>query len=172
MGPIGVQEMFGIFLIALLLFGPKKLPELGRLLGKGLSEFRRAKSELKTTFDTHMRELEREAQLAEQSDRAKKALTAANANPAPVVYTPAPAQSLHERLASEAAAQDYSSVHYPYPYEDSVHSPASEPLAAVSPPAAAPAPEPLPVTGTVARANGVQAVTVQVPAVAEEERPA
>ncbi len=63
MGPVGVPEMFLIFILALLLFGPKKLPELGRMLGKGLSEFRRAKNELKSTFETHMRELERETQL-------------------------------------------------------------------------------------------------------------
>ena len=62
MGPLGGQEMIAIFILALLLFGPKKLPELGRLLGKGLSEFRRAKSELKATFETHLHELEREAQ--------------------------------------------------------------------------------------------------------------
>ena len=61
MGPIGVQEIILIFLVALVLFGPKKLPELGRLLGKGLTEYRRAKSELKSTFETHLRELEREA---------------------------------------------------------------------------------------------------------------
>ena len=60
MGPVGVPEMFLIFTLALLLFGPKKLPELGRMLGKGLSEFRRAKNELKSTFETHMRELEKE----------------------------------------------------------------------------------------------------------------
>lgn len=63
MGPIGVQEMIALFVIALLLFGPKKLPELGRTLGKALTEFRRAKNELKTTFESHMRELERETQL-------------------------------------------------------------------------------------------------------------
>jgi sec-independent protein translocase protein TatA len=61
MGPIGVQEMMLIFVVALVLFGPKKMPELGRLLGKGLTEFRRAKNELKSTFETHLRELEREA---------------------------------------------------------------------------------------------------------------
>ena len=37
MGPLGMQEMMLIFLLALLLFGPKKLPELGKLLGKGLT---------------------------------------------------------------------------------------------------------------------------------------
>ena len=71
MGPIGAQEMFLIFLVALLLFGPKKLPELGRMLGKGLTEFRRAKNELKTTFEGHMRELERETNLKEEAEKLK-----------------------------------------------------------------------------------------------------
>src|SRR5213083_2059106 len=62
MGPVGVQEMIIIFLVALVLFGPKKLPELGKTLGKALTEFRRAQSELKSTFETHMRELERETE--------------------------------------------------------------------------------------------------------------
>lgn len=60
MGPLGVQEMIVIFLVALVLFGPKKLPELGRTLGKAITEFRRAQSELKATFDQHMKELEKE----------------------------------------------------------------------------------------------------------------
>jgi sec-independent protein translocase protein TatA len=67
MGPLGVQEMLGIFMIALLLFGPKKLPELGRMLGKAVSEFRRAKNELKTTFESHLSELEREVQAEKYS---------------------------------------------------------------------------------------------------------
>ena len=61
MGPVGVQEMVVIFLVALVLFGPKKLPELGKTIGKAITEFRRAQSELKATFDTHMRELEKES---------------------------------------------------------------------------------------------------------------
>lgn len=60
MGPLGVQEMIVIFLIALVLFGPKKLPELGRTIGKAITEFRRAQSELKATFEHHMKELEKE----------------------------------------------------------------------------------------------------------------
>jgi TatA/E family protein of Tat protein translocase len=58
--------MIAIFLIALLLFGPKKLPELGRTLGKALTEFRRAKNELKSTFESHMAELERETRVDSQ----------------------------------------------------------------------------------------------------------
>ena len=72
MGPLGAPEMFVIVLLALLLFGPKKLPELGRMLGKGLTEFRRAKNELKSTFESHMQELEREARLAEQAEVSKR----------------------------------------------------------------------------------------------------
>ena len=46
MGNIGFPEMVLIFVVALLVFGPKRLPELGRSLGRGLSEFRRASSDL------------------------------------------------------------------------------------------------------------------------------
>jgi len=52
--------MVVIFLVALVLFGPKKLPELGRTLGKAIAEFRRAQSELKATFEREMQDLERE----------------------------------------------------------------------------------------------------------------
>lgn len=68
MGPIGVPEMVAIFVIALLLFGPKKLPELGRTLGKAITEFRRASNELKSTFESHLSDLEREVQLEKQPD--------------------------------------------------------------------------------------------------------
>lgn len=60
MGPIGVQEMVVIFLVALVLFGPKKLPELGKNIAKAMGEFKRAQSELKATFDREMQSIERE----------------------------------------------------------------------------------------------------------------
>ncbi len=44
---MGMQELIVIFVIALLIFGPKKLPEIGRSLGRGLAEFKRASEELK-----------------------------------------------------------------------------------------------------------------------------
>jgi sec-independent protein translocase protein TatA len=62
MGPIGVQEMIAIFLVALVLFGPKKLPELGRTIAKAISEFRRASNDLKATFEREMQSLERESE--------------------------------------------------------------------------------------------------------------
>jgi sec-independent protein translocase protein TatA len=60
MGPLGWPETVFIFFLALILFGPKKLPELGRTVGKALTEFRRASSELKATFDREMKTLEQE----------------------------------------------------------------------------------------------------------------
>ncbi len=60
MGPLGWQETVFIFLLALLIFGPKKLPELGRNIGKALTEFRRASSDLRATFDREMANIERE----------------------------------------------------------------------------------------------------------------
>ena len=62
MGPVGWQEMVIIFIVALVLFGPRKLPELGRTVGKAITEFRRASNELKSTFDREMQQLERENQ--------------------------------------------------------------------------------------------------------------
>jgi len=62
MGPVGIQEMMVIFVLALIFFGPKKLPELGKTLGKAITEFRRASNELKSTFDREMANLERETQ--------------------------------------------------------------------------------------------------------------
>ena len=62
MGSLGAQEMVFIFLLALLIFGPKKLPELGKTIGKALTEFRRASSELKSTWEREMSNLERETE--------------------------------------------------------------------------------------------------------------
>jgi sec-independent protein translocase protein TatA len=65
-GTLGVQEMIVIFVIALVLFGPKKLPELGRTIGKAITEFRRASNDLKASFEREMQTLERESQSLSQ----------------------------------------------------------------------------------------------------------
>lgn len=51
---IGIQELLVIFVVALLVFGPRKLPEIGRAFGKGLSEFRKAMQGVKDQLDTEM----------------------------------------------------------------------------------------------------------------------
>ncbi|HUF47205.1 MAG TPA: Sec-independent protein translocase protein TatB [Vicinamibacterales bacterium] len=55
MGPIGFPELLIILVVALIVFGPRKLPELGRSLGKSLSEFKRASNELRNTLEEEVR---------------------------------------------------------------------------------------------------------------------
>ncbi len=50
-GPLGVPELMFILVLALLIFGPKRLPEMGRTIGKGMAEFRKASSDLKRTIE-------------------------------------------------------------------------------------------------------------------------
>lgn len=55
LGSIGMPELIIIFVIALIIFGPRKLPELGRSLGKSINEFKRASNELRNTLDEEIR---------------------------------------------------------------------------------------------------------------------
>ena len=65
-GSIGMPELIIIFVIALIIFGPRKLPELGRSLGKSIAEFKRASNELKSTLEEEIR-LEEQQRTAETS---------------------------------------------------------------------------------------------------------
>jgi Tat protein translocase TatB subunit len=62
MGPIGWQETVLIFIVALMLFGPKELPKIGKTIAKALNDFKRASNELKDTWQRELTELERETQ--------------------------------------------------------------------------------------------------------------
>ena len=55
MGSLGMPEIVVIFIIALIIFGPRKLPELGKTIGKGLAEFKKASNELKQTWEDEVR---------------------------------------------------------------------------------------------------------------------
>jgi TatA/E family protein of Tat protein translocase len=54
-GSIGMQELIIIFVIALIIFGPRKLPELGKSLGRSISEFKRASNDLRNTLEEEIR---------------------------------------------------------------------------------------------------------------------
>lgn len=53
-GSIGGPELIVIFVVALLIFGPRRLAEIGRSVGRGLAEFRRAANDLKDTLDAEV----------------------------------------------------------------------------------------------------------------------
>ena len=78
-GSIGMPELIIIFVIALIIFGPRKLPELGRSLGKSLAEFKRASNELKSTLEEEIR--------LEDQRTAFEASKAANTAPAAATTT-------------------------------------------------------------------------------------
>jgi TatA/E family protein of Tat protein translocase len=54
-GPIGMPELIIIFVIALIIFGPRKLPDLGKSLGRSLAEFKRASNDLRHTLEDEIR---------------------------------------------------------------------------------------------------------------------
>ncbi len=51
---LGMQELIVIFIVALIVFGPKRLPELGRTIGKGLADLKRAMQDVKEQMDTEL----------------------------------------------------------------------------------------------------------------------
>jgi sec-independent protein translocase protein TatA len=86
MGPIGMPEMVVIAVIALIIFGPRKLPELGKSLGKSIAEFKRASNELKNTLEDEIRT--EELQDARKSAQIPPTASVAPAAPAPVATAP------------------------------------------------------------------------------------
>ena len=83
-GPVGIPELIIIFTIALIIFGPRKLPELGKSLGKSLAEFKRASNELQNTLDEEIRlEERRSANLEEEARRNAERQSAAVTDDAP-----------------------------------------------------------------------------------------
>ncbi len=81
LGPIGAQELIIIFVIALIVFGPRKLPQLGKSLGRTIGEFKRASNELRNTLEQEIRVEETRKEIMEPiealGNEAKEALTKA-----------------------------------------------------------------------------------------------
>jgi sec-independent protein translocase protein TatA len=67
MGPFGASEIVFLFILALVIFGPKKLPEIGKTLGKGMREFRKATDDLKSNWEEHIRDTESPVQDLKQT---------------------------------------------------------------------------------------------------------
>jgi len=105
-----IPHMIVIFVVVLIVFGPQKLPELARGLGKLMAEFRKASADFKNAFETEMREMERQAAAAERKKQADAAAALAAAEPAPatlatpegVETTASAAQSSDDTRMTEA----------------------------------------------------------------------
>ena len=91
-GSIGMPELIIILVIALIIFGPRKLPELGRSLGRSIGEFRKASNELRSTLEEEIRiEEQRDARAATRAEQDSAIAAAApppSATPAPVAPAP------------------------------------------------------------------------------------
>lgn len=90
-GSLGMPELLIIGFVALIVFGPRKLPELGRSLGKSLQEFRRASNELKHTLDE---EISLEERQAEKTTAAQLPATTPSATDPASVGSPAAPETI------------------------------------------------------------------------------
>jgi sec-independent protein translocase protein TatA len=63
---LGIPELLIIFVIALIVFGPKKLPDLGKSIGRAMAEFKKASEEFQESVREEMKEVEKTADVKEE----------------------------------------------------------------------------------------------------------
>jgi sec-independent protein translocase protein TatB len=80
---LSIPHMIVVFIVVLVVFGPQKLPELARGLGKLMAEFRKASTDFKSAFEEEMRDMERQALQAERKKAAEAAASSAATEPSP-----------------------------------------------------------------------------------------
>lgn len=101
MGPIGMPEMVLIFIVALMLFGPKELPKIGKTVAKAINDFKRASNELKDTWQRELTALEQDTQgirseIKQETDQISKS-----------------ASSYGESYYNQDSSYDYGAYGYP-----------------------------------------------------------
>jgi len=101
--------MIVVFIVVLVVFGPQKLPELARGLGKLMAEFRKASTDFKSAFEEEMRDMERQALQAERKKAAEAAAalaTTAETSPSPATAMPTGAEAPSSEVHTEARATE------------------------------------------------------------------
>ncbi len=119
---LGLPEMIFIFLLALIIFGPRKLPEIGRQIGKAMGEFKKASNEFKSQIEGEIRNLELEETVKRASEPQILPPQGSVANSAPT----AAAVAMHD----PAAAPDAASAHDAATAPDAAPAPVDHPAPA------------------------------------------
>jgi TatA/E family protein of Tat protein translocase len=152
-GSIGLPEVLLILVLALLIFGPKRLPEVGRTIGKGLAEFRRASTDLKRTVNAELALDEGEHARTTRRPEPSKVIGGASGETA-TAPSEAPSEETVEPRAAESTTprSPVAPVHPEVPDETS-----SQPADAAAP--EAPAGKPAPKDARAAEAEEEPAAT-------------
>ncbi len=119
---LSIPHMIVVFLVVLVVFGPQKLPELARSFGKLMAEFRKASGDFKNAFEEEMRDLERQARIAELKKQAAEATAAAAAALNSVTNPTLPSATLASPPGGETQPN-------PYPEERLTEAPVITPAA-------------------------------------------
>ncbi|UJX40659.1 Sec-independent protein translocase protein TatB [Desulfovibrio sp. JY] len=110
---IGSTELVVILIVALIVIGPSKLPDLMRTLGKGMAEFRRMSNDVKSTFEAEVDRAEREKRQSEaqkelypENSAGDAAEASAAANATPVEAEAKPAQAATKQAEAQASGKE------------------------------------------------------------------
>lgn len=103
-----------IFLLALVLFGPKRLPEIGRQIGKLLAEFRRASNDFKMQIDEELRNMEQQERQKQLEATAAKSQAEAPQLPAETTATAEPATPATPTIQPPSTGEPVSATEWPY----------------------------------------------------------
>jgi TatA/E family protein of Tat protein translocase len=125
---LSIPHMIVVFLVVLVVFGPQKLPELARSFGKLMAEFRKASGDFKNAFEEEIRDLERQARIAELKKQAAEAVAAATAS-----VTAEGGTGVAPVVATMGSPEGTDAPSNPYPLEQVTESPVIEPVAEAVP---------------------------------------
>jgi sec-independent protein translocase protein TatB len=105
---LSIPHMIIVFIVVLVVFGPQKLPELARSLGKLMAEFRKASTDFRSAFEEEMRDMERQALQVERKKAAEAAAASVAAEPTPptVLTTSAGADSPSDGASPDSHAME------------------------------------------------------------------
>jgi sec-independent protein translocase protein TatB len=110
---LSIPHMIVVFVIVLVVFGPQKLPELARGLGKLMAEFRKASTDFKSAFENEMRDLERQAAEVERKKRELLATTVTTQPQPATLATPSGAETQPEPAALASGELDKGATEAP-----------------------------------------------------------